>query len=173
MAGSRESASAGGRGGAFLVGGLAAGSLILPTLWTYGLSSGDGGIGQNLQVQWRNPWILLKTVARILSFASLEVGNFLGAGADRVVFVERHWLLVPFLVVVTLVGLRAAVWMAVTWFRRRSRRARVAGNPLASGQHDRARVFELLLRGAEDRGARLLPDGTGGLHLCRVLLDVP
>ena len=106
--------------GAFLAGGLTSGSLILPTLWTYGLSSGGGGIGQNLQVQWRSPWILLKTVARILSFPSLEVGNFLGAGADRVVFVERHWLLVPFLVVVTLVGFAQPVWMAATWFRRRS-----------------------------------------------------
>jgi hypothetical protein len=105
---------------AFALGALTSGSLILPTILMYGTSSGSGGILRNLQWYWRSPWILLKTIARVLSFASLEVGNFLGTGADRVVFVEQHWVLVPLLAVVTVVGFAQPVWMAATWFRRRS-----------------------------------------------------
>jgi hypothetical protein len=104
----------------FALGALSTASLIFPTLWTFGTSSGSGGILHNLEWQWRSPWILLKTVARMLSFPSLEVGNFLGTGADRVVFVEHHLALVPLLLVVTILGFAQPVWMAATWFRRRS-----------------------------------------------------
>jgi hypothetical protein len=114
--GVRELAAA---AGAFAVGSLTTASLILPTIWTYGETGGSGGILRNLEFQWRSPWILLKTIARMLSFPSLEVGNFLGTGANRLVFVEQHWPLVPLLFVVTLVGFAQPLWMALTWFRRR------------------------------------------------------
>lgn len=110
--------------GAFALGALTTGSLILPTIWTYGMSSGSGGILHNLEWQWRSPWILLKTIARMLSFPSLEVGNFLGTGANRVVFIQQHPAIVPLLLVVTLVGVAQPVWMFVTWFRRSSPAAR-------------------------------------------------
>ena len=105
---------------AFALGLLTFGSVLLPTWWTYGLSSGSGDTARNLQWHWRSPWIFLKTAARFLSFPSLEVGRFLGTSATRLTFIQQHWLLLPLLIVVTVAGLVQPVWMAVLWFRRRS-----------------------------------------------------
>jgi len=106
---------------AFVLGVLTFGSLLLPTLWKYGLSGGSGNTARNFQWYWRSPWILLKTVARFLSFPSLEVNRFVGTDATRVVFIEQHWPIVPLLIVVAIAGLVQPFWMAVLWFKRQSR----------------------------------------------------
>lgn len=106
---------------AFVLGVLTFGSLLLPTLWKYGLSGGSGDTARNFQWYWRSPWILLKTVARFLSFPSLEVNRFVGTDATRVVFIEQHWPIVPLLIVVAIAGLVQPFWMAVLWFKRQSR----------------------------------------------------
>jgi hypothetical protein len=108
---------------AFVLGLLTFGSLLLPTLWKYGLAGGSGDTARNFQWYWRSPWILLKTVARFLSFPSLEVNRFVGTDATRVVFIEQHWPIVPLLIVVAVAGLVQPVWMAALWFKRQSRSA--------------------------------------------------
>jgi hypothetical protein len=106
---------------AFLLGALTFGSLLIPTLWKYGLSGGSGDTARNFQWYWRSPWIFLKTVARFLSFPSLEVNRFVGTDATRVVFIEEHWRIVPLLIVVAVAGVVQPVWMAALWFKRQSR----------------------------------------------------
>jgi len=108
---------------AFVLGVLTFGSLLLPTLWKYGLSSGSGDTVRNLLWQWRSPWILVKTVARFLSFPSLEVNRFVGTDATRVIFIEKHGPIVPLLVVVAIAGIVQPLWMAVLWFKRQSHAA--------------------------------------------------
>jgi hypothetical protein len=107
----------------FGLGVLTFGSLLLPTLWKYGLFGGSGDTARNFQWYWRSPWILLKTVARFLSFPSLEVNRFVGTDATRVVFIEEHWPIVPLLIIVAVAGLVQPVWMAALWFKRQSRSA--------------------------------------------------
>jgi hypothetical protein len=106
---------------AFVLGVLTFGSLLLPTLWKYGLSGGSGDTARNFQWYWRSPWILLKTVARFLSFPSLEVNRFVGTDATRVVFIEQHWPIVPLLICRGHCRPRSALWMAALWFKRQSR----------------------------------------------------
>jgi len=106
---------------AFVLGVLTFGSLLLPTLWKYGLSGGSGDTVRNFQWHWRSPWILLKTIARFLSFPSLEVNRFVGTDATREVFIEQHRPMVPLFVVMAIASIVQPVWMAALWFKRRSR----------------------------------------------------
>ena len=106
---------------AFVLGVLTFGSLLLPTLWTYGLSGGSGDTVRNYQWHWRSPWILLKTVARFLSFPSLEVNQFVGTNATRAVFIEQHRPMVPLFIVMAIASIVQPVWMAALWFKRQSR----------------------------------------------------
>jgi hypothetical protein len=65
-------------------------------------------------VHWVNPSVLLTTLARFLSFASLEISRFIGTdGAKRLEFFERHLWLAPLAVVVALVGFIHPLWMLI------------------------------------------------------------
>ena len=90
-------------------------------MWKYGLSGGSGDTVRNFQWYWRSPWILLKTVARFLSFPSLEVNRFVGTDATRVVFIEQHRPMVPLFVAMAIASIVQPVWMAALWFKRQSR----------------------------------------------------
>jgi hypothetical protein len=95
------------------------GLLVLPTLAVYGLQAGGGGTGRNIHVHFVSPAVLLTTVARFLSFASLEVLRFMGTDtAKRVVLVSRNLWLAPLLAVVGIVGIVHPLAMAVLWFRK-------------------------------------------------------
>jgi hypothetical protein len=71
-------------------------------------------------MHWVGFEAMLSTVARFLSFASLEVAQFIGTDtAKRVMFALVHLWIVPLLAIVWVAGLAQPVWMAWTWFARR------------------------------------------------------
>lgn len=103
---------------AFLAGSALTGSVLLPTFWKYGLLVGAGGTERNLTFQVESPFTLLSTLARLFSFASLEVSRFLGLDtARRLQFLLAHAWLIPFTAVVFVAGLVQPVWMAWSLFR--------------------------------------------------------
>jgi hypothetical protein len=107
-------------GVAFVAGAALVGSLLVPTWLKYGLSAGGGGTLRNLHVHFVSPWILVTTLARLLSFVSLEVNRFIGTdGAKRLAFFERHLWLAPLGAAVWLAGTIQPLWFAVQLFRRR------------------------------------------------------
>ena len=105
----------------FVAGATLTGSLLAPTFRTYGLLTGAGGTERNLSVHFENPATLLSTLARLFSFASLEITRFLELDtARRLQFLIGHAWLIPFTAVAWLAGIAQPVWMAWSWFRRRS-----------------------------------------------------
>ena len=99
---------------ALAAGALLPGLLLLPTLARYGLNAGSGGVLRNLSPHWVSPWIVVTTLARFLSFASLEISRFITTdGAKRLEFFQRHLWLAPAAVLAGLVGLVQPVWMLV------------------------------------------------------------
>jgi hypothetical protein len=108
--------------GAFSLGALITGSVLLPTFLAFGLALGSGSTGQNLMPHWREPIsTFVKTAARILSFASLETNRFVASGSSKqIIFLWQHLWLVPLAAIVACVGIAHPVWMALTAFRRRS-----------------------------------------------------
>jgi hypothetical protein len=105
---------------AFAVGALVPGALLLPTLARYGLYAGSGGVTRNLHPHWVNPWIIATTLARFLSFASLEISRFIATdGAKRLEFFARHLWLAPAAIAVWIIGLAQPVRMFVDGCRPR------------------------------------------------------
>jgi hypothetical protein len=103
---------------AFCAGALLPALLLAPTLATYGTGAGSGGVLRNIHVHWENPWIIVTTLARFLSFASLEINRFIASdGPKRLEFFERHIWLAPPAVVVGAIGLIQPLWMLVDWMR--------------------------------------------------------
>ncbi|MCU1384557.1 MAG: 4-amino-4-deoxy-L-arabinose transferase, partial [Acidobacteria bacterium] len=99
---------------AFAAGALLPGALLVPTLARFGINAGSGGVGRNLHPHVVNPWIIATTLARLLSFASLEISRFIATdGAKRLEFFARHLWLVPLAAVIWLIGLVQPLWMAV------------------------------------------------------------
>jgi hypothetical protein len=97
---------------AFLAGAAIPGALLAPTLLMHGAEQGSGGTFRNLHVHAVNPWVLVTTLARFLSFASLEVNRFLGiTAATRLELFVHHWWLLPAAVVVAALGIAQPVWM--------------------------------------------------------------
>jgi hypothetical protein len=87
---------------------------LIPTLVQYGVSEGSGGVVRNIHPHWVNPGVIGTTLARFLSFASLEISRFIGTdGAKRLEFFQRHLWLAPLAIVVALVGLVHPLWMAI------------------------------------------------------------
>jgi hypothetical protein len=107
-----------------LAGSALTGSLLLPTFWNYGVLGGSGDTHRNLTIHVESGWTLFTTLARLFSFASLEISRFLGLDtARRLQFLLAHPWLIPFTLVVFVAGIVQPVWMAASWFRRRSARA--------------------------------------------------
>ena len=106
---------------AFVAGSALTGSVLVPTFWKFGLLAGGGGTQRNLTFHVENPLTLLTTLARLFSFASLEIGRFLGLDtARRLQFLLAHAWLIPVTAIVFVAGLVQPLWMAWSWFRRRS-----------------------------------------------------
>ena len=104
----------------FAGGALVTGSLAIPTFIEYG-TRGLGGTGRNLQPHFVNPYIALSTLARIFSFASLEIWRFIATDTGkREMLLLRHIWIVPLAAVVWLAGLWQPIWMAREWLRRKS-----------------------------------------------------
>ena len=99
---------------AFAAGSLVPGVLLLPTLARYGLHAGSGGVLRNLHPHWVSPWIIATTLARFLSFASLEVSRFIATdGAKRLEFFGRHLWLAQAAIAVWIIGTVQPLWMFV------------------------------------------------------------
>jgi hypothetical protein len=97
------------RGGALLPG-----LLLIPTLTQYGLNAGSGGVLRNIHPHWVSPWIIATTLARFLSFSSLEIARFIETdGAKRLEFFQRHLWLAPAAAAVWLIGAVQPIWMFV------------------------------------------------------------
>jgi hypothetical protein len=102
----------------FGVGALIPALLLIPTLLTHGAVTGSGGVLRNVHVHWVNPWVVVTTLARFLSFASLEINRFIATdGPKRIEFFQRHLWLAPLAVVVGVIGLVQPLWMLVDWAR--------------------------------------------------------
>jgi len=98
----------------FGAGALIPGLLLLPTLASYGMNAGSGGVLRNIHVHLVNPWIIATTLARFLSFPSLEIARFIETdGAKRLEFFQRHLWLAPAAVVVWAIGTVQPLWMFV------------------------------------------------------------
>jgi hypothetical protein len=109
---------------AFTAGALIPGAALVPTWFAYGGQSGSGGVLRNIHVHGVNPFIIVTTIARFFSFASLEIVRFIATdNAKRLEFFLRHRCLIPLAAVVWIVGLAQPVWMLAEMFRGWQRRA--------------------------------------------------
>ena len=108
----------------FLIGAAIPALLLLPTFVAYGVIGGLGGTEQNAVYQFRNPLELFVTIlARFLSFASYELPYFMGGHtADRIALLKRHIWVVPFAVLLLVVGHLQPVVLLVEGFRRKVQR---------------------------------------------------
>jgi hypothetical protein len=95
--------------------------LLVPTFVVYGLNGGTGGTLRNLRPHVVNPWVAVETLARLFSFASLEIWRFIATDdGKRIMFLLRHLWIAPLAVAVWLAGLWQPFWMLREWFRRQS-----------------------------------------------------
>jgi hypothetical protein len=107
---------------AFFAGALVPALALLPTLARYGLDAGTGGVLRNLHPHGVNPWVAVTTLARFLSFASLEISRFITTdGAKRLEFFQRHLWLAPAAVVLSLAGVVQPFLMSAAGCRSASR----------------------------------------------------
>lgn len=114
--------------GAFVVGALIPGLLLLPTFVRYGFGGGSGGVVRNLHLHVLNPWFAVTTLARVLSFPSLEISRFIATDTPkRIEFLQRNWWLAPLAVVVWVVGVVQPFWMLVELVRSPARWPRADG----------------------------------------------
>lgn len=103
---------------AFSAGAAGPACLLLPTLLAHGAGNGSGGVLRNLHLHPVNPWIIVTTAARFLSFASLEIVRFIAIDAPkRLEFLARHRWLAPLALVVGAAGVIQPVWMLVDGLR--------------------------------------------------------
>lgn len=113
---------------AFVVGALLPGLLLLPTFARYGVGGGSGGVLRNLHLHVVNPWFAVTTLARVLSFPSLEISRFIATdGAKRIEFLQRNWWLAPLAVAVWVIGVVQPFWMLVELLRSPNRWPRAEG----------------------------------------------
>jgi hypothetical protein len=106
--------------GAFVLGILLTGSLLVPTLATYGLSGGSGGTLQNLRPHFVDPTVALSVLARLFSFPSLEIWRWMATDdGKRQMFLLRHLWIAPLALVVWALSLWQPIWMLREWFRTR------------------------------------------------------
>ena len=103
---------------ALCAGALAPGLLLVPTLLQHGAGAGGGGVARNIHVHGVSPWIVVTTLARFLSFASLEINRFIATdGPKRLEFFQRHLWLAPLAIAVGIAGIAQPFWMLVDWAR--------------------------------------------------------
>jgi hypothetical protein len=104
---------------AFFGGALLPGILLIPTWVQFGLRAGSGGTLNNIHFHVVNPWMMVTTLARFLSFPSLEINRFIATdGAKRLVFFERHPWLVPLTAIAWAAGVVQPIWMLYEGIRR-------------------------------------------------------
>jgi hypothetical protein len=86
--------------------------LLIPTLIAFGAGAGTGGVARNLHVHWMAPGTAVTTLARFLSFGSLEITRFLGTdNAKRAEFLAAHPAIVIPAIVVAVASVIQPLWM--------------------------------------------------------------
>ncbi|HVH25485.1 MAG TPA: hypothetical protein VM818_01955 [Vicinamibacterales bacterium] len=104
--------------GAFAVGLLLFGSFLIPTFLVYGMGGGSGGTLRNLRPHWVSPYVALSTLARLFSFASLEIWRFIATDdGKRIMFMVRNPWMTPLAAVCWAAGIWQPIWMLGQWFR--------------------------------------------------------
>ena len=107
--------------GWFALGAMLSGSLLLPTLYRYGLREGMGGtestVGFNIDNVLKIYNLPEGIIGRFLSFASFELPRFLGNNsATRLAFFSQQPWLVPIGIFLLVVGILQPIAMFALWF---------------------------------------------------------
>jgi len=101
----------------FLVGCLIGALTLIPTFMEYGLFYGNSS--SNIVFNKNNLKEIFTVFIRILSFASFEVSRFLGSNTtERLHFATTYYWSIPFIIIVSLVGIAQICWMIIAGFKK-------------------------------------------------------
>lgn len=96
----------------FLAGCLIGALTLIPTFIEYGLFYGNSS--SNIVFNPTNLEEIFTVFIRILSFASFEVTRFLGSNTtERLNFAATYYWSIPFIIIVSLVGIAQVCWMII------------------------------------------------------------
>jgi len=114
---------AGSRASWIVVGAALPASLLIPTFIKYGLRQGSGSTSEALQFNSDNLWRHLNFVegilGRFLSFATFELPRFIGRNmGERLGFLQEHRWLIPFVLLLTVVGVLQCIALLLLWLRK-------------------------------------------------------
>ena len=102
----------------FLVGAAAPLAMLVPTVARYGFASLFDALEGTYELNIHNATAIVTIVARFLSFASFELGRFFHPGvATRAEFLRQSPCLIPFVLVLGIVGLVQPFVMLAVLFR--------------------------------------------------------
>ena len=119
--------------GWFALGASVTGSLLLPTYLKYGLGQGSGGTVSAIVMNRNNVTAFWGILIRTLSFASFEVPRLLGPHTvERLAFLREEPWIIPFAVLLFVVGTAQVIALIVSWF-------------LRDGSHDDWQAIKYLL----------------------------
>jgi hypothetical protein len=107
----------------FLIGTMMIGSLVIPTFWRYGSSAGIDAAMRFNSANLFSYWNIAEGIpGRFLSFASFEIPRFIGNNtATRLAFLKANPWLIPFAIVLTIVGFLQPLSLIILWFRKNQR----------------------------------------------------
>ena len=101
---------------AFAAGAAVPGILLVPTILRFGWNAGQ--VESAVAFHQQDPFELVTTAARVLSFASFEVNRFIGMStAERLLVFWRHPVVALMVIPVGVAGILHPVWMAVSAIR--------------------------------------------------------
>jgi len=101
----------------FIVGCIIGALTLIPTFVKYGIF--DGNASSNIVFNPTNLKEILTVFIRILSFASFEVARFLGSNTtERLHFATTYYWSIPFIIIVSLVGIAQVCWMIIYGFKK-------------------------------------------------------
>ncbi len=124
------------RTASFLAGCLTTGSLLIPTLANYGLSSGKGkSVSAMMQFHPEHIREFFTLLGIYLGYAGFDANRFNGGNHDeRQLFQESYPWAVPFMVFILITGIALALWYLFCFFRKAGQdpmRRRVANIAIA------------------------------------------
>lgn len=103
---------------AFIAGCLTTGSLLIPTLLRFGLSSNGGGGGQAasttgmVQINFHNALDIVRDISMFFAYASFDVSRFIGGHtSDRLQFLKDYPWAAPFTVFVAIAGVAQLLFL--------------------------------------------------------------
>ncbi|HWN09170.1 MAG TPA: hypothetical protein VNO50_07890 [Pyrinomonadaceae bacterium] len=105
--------------GSFALGAAIPGALLLPTYLKYGIAQGAGGTASAVTLNTENLTALWGILVRMVSFASFEVPRLLGPHTvDRLAVLKQELWLIPFVLILFVLGTFQVIALMLTWFRR-------------------------------------------------------